>query len=473
MLLPLSHDNATSRRWPVVTLAFLAVCLLVHVIVSMTGRAQEAAAREALRRAGQHVQDHPGLEIPALTGPDRRPLPPDVVLRGIPAARPELADPERRQQQETLDAMIRDAVNVYASGPVHRFGYIPDRGGVLTLVTYAFLHGGWLHLIFNAWFLWLCGCNMEDRWGRPFYAGFYVAAGAVAALAHHVIAGGRVPLIGASGAVAGAMGAFLVVHARARIRFMAWLFLRPFFFTAPAFVILPLWLGSELLEAKLGVQDGVAHVAHIGGFAFGLVVALAVRWTGLENKLDDAVERAVTVAQDPRLASAGALTDAGRAGEALTILEDLAAEQPAQIDVQLETLRAAKAAGDARREIRAYGRLIDLYVKAELPGTAVDLYLEVKQIGREHEIPPNDRLFAADRLARKGRLDDAAILYTGLYERGIQDATALRALVGHARVAAQLGRAAEARGLLAQVRGSPFSTPEIDALAGRELARLG
>jgi membrane associated rhomboid family serine protease len=473
MILPLTHDSATSRRWPVVTIIVLLACFAVHVVGSMAARAREDAVREIALRGAELERGHPGLESPIPSDPALRPRSPEEALRLIPEGRPEIADPARREAQERLDALVRDIVRVHASAPEYRFGYIPDKGGLLQLVTYAFLHGGWMHLIFNAWFLWLCGCNMEDRWGRGVYTGFYLAAAAVAALAHGASSGGGgVPVIGASGAVAGAMGAFVVVHARTRIRFLTFLLLRPLFFTAPAYVMLPLWVGIEILEAAAGARDGVAHMAHVGGFAFGVAVALVLRLTGLEKKLDEAVERTVTVSQDPRLLEAAGLIDHGRAGEAMAMLEAVATEKPLDIDVALALLRAADAAGDAGRELAAYGRLMDLYVRAGSPGTAFDLYLEVKQRGREQELPALNRLFFADRLARIDRLEDAAMVYEGIHGRKAADEAGLRALLGHARVEAKLGRVDGARRLLNELRESPLSTPELDALAARELARL-
>ncbi|MCC6551861.1 MAG: rhomboid family intramembrane serine protease [Polyangiaceae bacterium] len=472
MILPLTHDSSTSRRWPVVTIFVLLACFAVHVVVSMAARARDDAVRELVRQGFELQQRHPGLEDPLPNDEIFRPGSPEEALRLVPESRPDILDPGRREPQERLDSLVREIVRIRASTPERRFGYIPDRGGVLQLFTYAFLHGGWMHLIFNAWFLWLCGCNMEDRWGRGVYAGFYLAAAAVAALAHGLWSGGGVPMIGASGAVAGAMGAFMVVHARTRIRFLTFIMMRPLLFTAPAYVMLPLWVGAEILEAVSGARDGVAHMAHVGGFVFGAAVALVLRLTGMEKKLDDAVERTVTVSQDPRLLEAGGLIDQGRAGEAIAMLEAMAVEAPLDIDVALALLRAAGAAGDAGREIAAYGKLMDLYVRAGAPGTAMDLYLEVRQKGREQELPALNRLFFADRLARIDRLEDAAMVYSGIHGRGAADEAGLRALLGHARVEAKLGRIDAARRFLDEVRGSPLSTPELGALAARELSRL-
>jgi len=110
-----------------------------------------------------------------------------------------------------------------------------------------------MHLLFNMWFLWLVGCNVEDAWGRLLFPAFYLSGGAIAGLVHAGMMGSSsLTLIGASGAVAAAMGAFLVGFARTKIRFFGLLLIRPMTFAAPAYVMLPLWVTGEFVS---GVAD--------------------------------------------------------------------------------------------------------------------------------------------------------------------------------------------------------------------------
>lgn len=145
-----------------------------------------------------------------------------------------------------------------------------------TLVTSMFLHGGWAHLIGNMLYLWIFGDNVEDALGHVGYAIFYLIAGVAAVVAHIVTdAASQVPLIGASGAIAGVLGGYLVLHPRARI-----LSLVPFGFYArvvavPAFFFLPIWFLMQFLYglASLGAGAvGVAWWAHVGGFVAGVVL---------------------------------------------------------------------------------------------------------------------------------------------------------------------------------------------------------
>lgn len=154
---------------------------------------------------------------------------------------------------------------------------------LLTLVTYQFLHGGWLHIGANLLYLWVFGNNVEDRLGRPGFLGFYLAGGAIAALAQVAIdPTSDVPLVGASGSIAAVLGAYFVMFPRARV--LSLVFLVVFFqlIEVPAVYLLGLWIALQLIDAltALGREttvDGVAIFAHIAGFAVGVAVALADR----------------------------------------------------------------------------------------------------------------------------------------------------------------------------------------------------
>jgi hypothetical protein len=133
------------------------------------------------------------------------------------------------------------------------------------LITANFLHGGWLHLIGNMWFLWLAGAVLEDTWGRLIYPAFYMIAGVLALQVHAMVnVGSMTPTIGASGAIAGLMGAFLVRFPTTKIEMGYLLFYRFYRFKMAAYWLLPVWLLMEILYGTSGASTGVAHWAHIG-----------------------------------------------------------------------------------------------------------------------------------------------------------------------------------------------------------------
>ena len=144
-----------------------------------------------------------------------------------------------------------------------------------TVVTSLFLHGSWVHLLANMWFLWLFGNNVEDSMGRTRFLLFYLLTG-VAATGAHIAAepGSMLPLVGASGAISGVMGAYLVLYPRIQIRtlFIVFVFLR--IVPVAAWFVLLLWFGLQLLSGYLAPvgQGGVAFWAHAGGFVAGVVL---------------------------------------------------------------------------------------------------------------------------------------------------------------------------------------------------------
>lgn len=159
---------------------------------------------------------------------------------------------------------------------------------IATLITSQFLHGGWLHLGGNLLYLWIFGNNIEDRFGRFAFLGFYLVGGIVAGLTQVAIApGSTIPTIGASGAIAATLGAYLVLFPRARITSLVFLVFFYQLIRVPALIVLGFWFVIQLVDgfASLGVPDaattgGVAFFAHIGGFVFGVAIALLARALG-------------------------------------------------------------------------------------------------------------------------------------------------------------------------------------------------
>ena len=159
------------------------------------------------------------------------------------------------------------------------YGVIPDRLDPAALLTSMFLHGGWMHLIGNMWFLWIFGDNIEDILGRWKYLLFYLACGVAAALVHVVTNPySRVPTVGASGAIAGVMGAYMLKFPHSRVLTLVFIFV---FFTTievPAILLLGYWVliqffsGAASIGYSQASQGGVAFWAHVGGFAAGMLL---------------------------------------------------------------------------------------------------------------------------------------------------------------------------------------------------------
>lgn len=154
-----------------------------------------------------------------------------------------------------------------------------------TLLTCIFLHGGWLHFLGNMWFLHIFGDNVEDRLGHLGFLVFYCACGVLASLAHLATnPESPIPTIGASGAIAGVMGAYFVLYPRASVLTLVpiWIYLEILVLPAPIF--LGIWIIFQLLQGTLAISGveagGVAWWAHIGGFFVGAAFAMLLRATG-------------------------------------------------------------------------------------------------------------------------------------------------------------------------------------------------
>lgn len=166
-----------------------------------------------------------------------------------------------------IPVVVRDLV----AGPLP---WLPDQ---ITLVTYAFLHASWLHLLSNLLFLWIFGDNIEDALGHWRYLAFYLLAAAGAGLAHTLFyLDDYSPLIGASGAVAGVMGAYVMLYPHARVFVLARIVI-PLPLPLPAFWMLGFWFLTQIFYALLGSGEPIAWWAHIGGMLTGAGLVLVFK----------------------------------------------------------------------------------------------------------------------------------------------------------------------------------------------------
>ncbi|MCE9611882.1 MAG: rhomboid family intramembrane serine protease [Chthoniobacter sp.] len=159
-------------------------------------------------------------------------------------------------------------------------GFIPalltqhEPGATTRLLTSLFMHGGWMHLIGNMWFLWIFGDNVEDACGPLRFLAFYLLCGVAATLAHTwPEPDSLTPLVGASGAISGVLGAYLLKHPRAAVRTLIPLGFFTRIMDVPAWFFLLIWMGMQVLlqaGSRGGHGGGVAYLAHIGGFVAGM-----------------------------------------------------------------------------------------------------------------------------------------------------------------------------------------------------------
>jgi membrane associated rhomboid family serine protease len=246
------HDANPARRTPLVTVVLLLCNIGVYFLLQPTA----GEVREVPIEGGRAVVEGRlafNLEQAAI---------PCEVVEGRPLGIEEVEDTFGRGDST---ACAGDD----GSTPLY-----PAKNVLLAVVTSMFLHGGLLHLAGNMLFLWIFGNNVEDRLGHVRYLAFYLAAGVVATLAHVAVQpASTVPVVGASGAIAGIMGAYLVWFPRARVTTL-FVFFIILFRQVQARWVLGLWFLSQFL---VNPNDGVAWMAHVGGFVFGALVALVIR----------------------------------------------------------------------------------------------------------------------------------------------------------------------------------------------------
>ena len=437
MLIPLTHERATVQRLPWVTIAVIA--LNVIVFASTWPRAQRDTARsnEARRELLDFATGHPGIwEDDCGRCPGRTDF-------------------------EKLRERYEDA---QAEHIFSRFGFVPGKPTLRGLVGSLFLHAGWSHLLWNMYFLWLYGCSIEDLWGRPLYAAVYLTGGGVAALAHGAYQPESLaPLVGASGAIAALTGVFFVRCYDTRIRFF-WTFLILFgTFYAPASIMLGLWFTKELFYAFVFQgSSSVAFWAHIGGFGFGVLVALAVKLARIEERfIAPSIDRKTNlVARHPRAREAIALIERGAYEEALGPLRVAARESPddpelcrflAQCYQALE--RPADAAPWLRKELRIHASRGDDELEAETYQELVATALDVRLTSRE-------LASAARALMATGNEDLGAPIFRELLENAPEPAVRLRSALALADFYAHEGDRSRAESALAQAAALSEILPE-------------
>jgi membrane associated rhomboid family serine protease len=283
--------------------------------------------------------------------------------------------------------------------PIWRFGYRTGEPMGYRVLTSAFVHDGWIHLIGNMLFLWLVGSALEDRWGRAKFVAFYLL-GAIAATTCYELTytGPSTILVGASGAVSAAMGAFLVYFAKTRITLWYFMMMRSGTFQIPAYVALPLWLGDQALLATLDKGSGgatqVAYAAHFGGFGFGVAIALVAIMVWPRSALprgedDDDEIAAAPAVKDDRFSQCIAAIKKGEIGTVRTtasrVMIDLVRGKDNARALQLfrtiddarfpsipltdGAFLAAADAAEAMRDDRAFVEILDA-MRVEHPGSA-------------------------------------------------------------------------------------------------------
>jgi membrane associated rhomboid family serine protease len=261
-MLPIKDHNPTSRP-AVVVPVLIGICVIVFLFVQPTLRALSGSDEERFADETNFMACRAVIPYEISKG--------ELVLEGAERG-------DVRGQQAVVIARAQDG---FADTQLEGLAEpCRDKNVWLAIVTSMFLHGGWLHIAFNMLFLWVFGNNIEDRLGRVPFLAFYLLSGVAATYAQTLVSpSSTVPMVGASGAIAGVLGAYIVLYPRAYVTtlivffFITWVEL-------PAIVVLGVWFVLQLFQSVgsvTGESGGVAYFAHIGGFVAGMVLLLVFR----------------------------------------------------------------------------------------------------------------------------------------------------------------------------------------------------
>lgn len=399
MLIPIAHENLRGRRWPYVTIVIIALNLLIFVFTIMPMERESVEIAQAALRVLLFNARFPDLTMSAdaahLISYLKRQQPKQYeefasqAQQAIAALKDtELgADMKPDEAQAEMDKLCAAYESARDGTIMWDFAFHPYHPKIWSYITSQFLHAGWLHIIFNMWFFWLAGTILEDAWGRVVYPIFYLICGIFAAMCHAMIfPGSMVSVVGASGAIAGLMGAFLARFPKTKIKMM-WIWFWGFAgykFYVPAYIVLPLWLAIQLAWGMMAPNEGgVAYWAHVGGFAFGMVGAVLLRATGIERRMDEAIEAKVSWSPNLHIANATEWLIQNRPDYAVAELELELKEHPDSGEALELLLKAYSKTNNFEGMKRTLASLVRYYVSAGDRQQALSNYEQYLNMGGE------------------------------------------------------------------------------------------
>jgi membrane associated rhomboid family serine protease len=448
MLIPIGHENMQARRLPFITIGLIILNFVAFLFTITTLNRESPELSETRLHIRILAATHPDLTLTAAA----QKLVDDSKLHDPSSW--EAAKSEFRPIQDAWDARMRlvdspellqaemDKLSAryeeLRSGSVmERYAFVPSHPTWYSYITANFLHGGWLHIIGNMWFLWLAGIVLEDVWGRGLYLAVYLIAGAFALqMQAWCNAGSNVPTLRASGAVAALMGAFLIRFPKVQVNMMwFWGFFRATRFSMEAYWLLPLWFLVEIFSGMLsGSGGGVAHMAHVGGFAFGMLAALGIRGSGLEHIINKAIEQEIDPEFDAELDQIQELIGQNKLDDALLELERYCEIKP-------DSERALLLQQEIHwrtRDIAAYAketqRLCAIHLSVHDTDAALKDYEELVQ-GGGGLLPVETWLKLCQALEERQEYERALGEYQEIAEAHAKERQGLTALMAAARLA--------------------------------------
>ena len=438
ILLPVGHSEAFVRRIPWVTIVLAAICLVVQLWNAVADDDASHLIDGYARVYDEVMEKHGDPEDPNY----------DEDWLWTEFTKGQLTSEDDPTYQDYLE-LEEERKEIRERGPIGLGGYAPASSPGWKMITCLFVHGDWFHLLGNMFFLYLVGCNIEDRWTRAGFLIFYLLGGLISTATYSAMhPDSEVMLVGASGAISAVMGAFVVVMGMSEVVFFyfLWIFYRIYTgtFRAPAWIAFLLYFALDFLYMfGEGGGGGVAYSAHVGGFIFGLAVGGLLRTTGWDKTLseqgDDVLfERAKDV----------------QAAVALI---------PTDPEAALSKLRAAATANPD--DLGAHDQLVELFATAPVTprlSNELDLYVQgevragrdqralhaMDRVQEREDFVASDRsLLVASQAATRAGNNDRAVNFvrhilhdhprSPLIPRAMWDVSLIQAAAGQDNLAAE------------------------------------
>jgi membrane associated rhomboid family serine protease len=482
LILPVGQADSTVRRHPLVSYVVIGLCLAVFLLcqAGQPGRQWQVEVQEKFGETIRYLLDTPHLELPPSLaqecGGDCRELEALRALRRRETGAPPAWVLEAQQQQ--LDRAATELVALLRRDPIRRLGFVPARPDPVLLLTSMFVHAGLLHILGNLLFFFIAAPFVEDVYGRPLFTGLYLLSGVAAAMTHAgKFPDSTTPLVGASGAIAGVMGAFLIRLGARSIRLLILpvpiLPLIRFTVSLPAFVVLPLWLGEQFFYARVSeTAAGVAWWAHIGGFAFGAGAALAIRLARFEERvIHPAIEKKISFEMSPHIQAAIDHRFQGHLDSARAVIRKALVEEPANADAWRESYEIAVGAGDLAEAGRSALRALELYVRQGEDENVTSLAEDAVDRAAAG-LPPRFYLAAGSHLEKTVQNHLALRQYQELVDRHPDDPAAFRALFRRGEILRRAGELRDAEAAFTRARAHPACTGALADAVERALAEL-
>ncbi len=462
-----------SARWPYVTLTVVTLLLLVFLLTHSELEKEGAQFAEIQSRTVFLAATHPAT--PAVTATQQRLI--ASFQRGQPQAWEDLSSSDRTpanewekearnweadQAEQEMKELGEELNEFQRSSVTARFSLYPPHLTAASYLTASFLHRSWAQLIFNLMFLSLAGAALEEVWGWQIFLGFYFVTAAAAVWSYAIVyTDTAIPLMGASGVLAGVMGSFLIRFPKTKMmRGSAIWRVRPRLlrFSSPVYVVFPVWILAELFGGSIVSEAGsLGYWAQGGVFAFGILIGLTMRFTGIDHRLEQMSEARDGWTADPHIIKAGEYVEKGRLDFAIGEVKAQIVDKPASVEAHDMLVSLHRRKQDTLGYLRALEARCDVLIKMHNPEAAWQDYVDYCNSGG-HRMPA-DTWLELCRIAEGESWERAVNEYQQLADAWPLERASVVALIAAGRLHAQQGRIDDARRLYKAAQSS--SVPHV------------